>query len=211
MRYLNKIISFFFAVLLLITALVIFTGIYIGSYYNASAKKSADCALVFGAAVEPGGQASQSLKDRTNSAAKLYKEHKVKCVRVSGAPSPYGVHESDAMEKILLENGVPKESIEKDKNGLNTCYSLKNADKSKTYILVSNDFHLARIDFLADSFALQYALQAASQERGPYLKEGYFLLREIIANIYYRIFFDGSCETGLKWLSDRAYNIVNSL
>ncbi len=211
MKILNKILFYFFATLFLLTAVFIFTGLYIGSYYNSNAKTAGDCAVVFGAAVEPDKSASQSLQDRLNAAYRLYKDSKVKCILVSGAPSPFGVHETEVMKDFLIELGVDKKDIKRDTYGLNTCYSLKNLDKNKSYILVSNDFHLARIDFLARNFGLNYSLQPARQDKGPYIKEGYFLLREIVANIYYRMFFDGSCETGLKWLSDRVYNIVNSL
>ncbi len=209
MRFFKILLKFVAALVLLAVSGFLLMAVYMLSFYNSNAKASADCALVFGAAVEPDGSASALLYDRVASAVKLYQDGKVSCLLLSGAPSAFSVHEVDVMKKIARSLGVSEKDIKEDKNGLNTCFSMKNADKSLSYILLTNDFHLARVAFFADKFNLKYSLQSAYESQGPYLKSNYFFFRETLANLYYRIFFDERCDTSLKWVSDKAYNWVN--
>ncbi len=206
-KFFKLILAFFMFFALIFIAV----GMYILTFYNSNAAKDANCVLVFGAAVEPDGYASPLLYDRVSSAVKLYQDKKASCIFLSGAPSPYGVHEVDVMRNIAEVLGVNPADIKEDKRGLNTCYSIKNANKSLSYILLSNNFHLARIDYFAKQFGLNYTLQSANESQGPYLKSSFFFFREVLANIYYRLFFDETCETGLKWLSDGVYRWVNKI
>ncbi len=162
------------------------------SFYTHQAQEPKDCAVVFGAAVWPGYYGpvpSHALADRTLAAASLYKADLVKCIVLSGADSIYGAHEVDIMTDMLLVADVPEGIIELDRDGTDTYATIKHLDKSRSYILVSNDFHLARIGLLAQRAGLSkggFAPHAAPYvSGGRYYKEPYFLWRETVAYIYY--------------------------
>ncbi len=183
----------------IVVALVFaFTLLHILSFYPHQAVEQRDCAVVFGAAVWPGYYgpvASHALADRTLSAAELYKSGLVECIILSGADSVYGAHEVDVMTDLLIAAAVPESIIELDREGVNTATTIDNLAAERSYILVSNDFHLARIGLLAQRAGLQagphnsqegFALHAAAyQSGGRYIKEYYFTAREAVALWYY--------------------------
>jgi len=181
---------------LILGVLFAFTILHILSFYPHQATTQADCVVVFGAAVWPGyfgPVASDALADRTLAAAELYKKDLTKdCIILSGADSVYGAHEVDVMTDLLLAEGVPERIIELDREGVNTLATIENLRKDRSYILVSNDFHLARIGLLAQRAGLQagpeggFTLHAAEYiSGGRYSKEYYFISREAVALWYY--------------------------
>ncbi len=178
-----------FAIALLAGILLLFANLL--SFYSHKSVQPADCIVVFGAAVWPGYYgpvASHALSDRTLAAIKLYKKDKANCIILSGADSIYGAHEVDIMTDILLKEGIPESIIELDRNGTNTLKTIENLSKDKSYILVSNDFHLARIGLLAQRSGLYqegFQLYVAQYNNGRYNKEPYFIFREMMAWIYY--------------------------
>ena len=187
-KRLKKIFSY---TILLSISILIIDVFFIFYHYNDKAKEHADCAVIFGAAVWKNDIPSHALYDRTMQAAKLYNDGMVSCIVMSGGPSTYGAHEVNVMEKILLKNQIPQKALIKDFNGLNTLATLKALDKSKSYILVSNDFHLARIIILAHRVGLKnFSTQKSFYWHGHYKKEPYFLLREIAGVIYYLFYLD---------------------
>lgn len=149
---------------------------------------SADCAVVFGAAVYPGGVASGALYERTHTAVQLFNKGNVRCLVFSGAESAYNAHEVDVMRDIALNEGVPARDIEFDHDGKNTQTTILHLNKDRTYALVSNDFHLPRIDLLAHRAGLQYVLVPSEYVHGRYTREWLFVLREAAALWYYTIF-----------------------
>lgn len=160
-------------------------------FYDSAADTSRDCGVVFGAAVWRDDIPSHALLDRTLEAANIYKSGRVSCIILSGGASTYGAHEVDVMQKILLENGIPQEVLVFDKGGINTRATLQNLDPTKSYVLISNDFHLARINLLAKKRSLtHFDVHASTYKHGRYPKEPYFFYREVIANIYYFLDLD---------------------
>ncbi len=195
----NKVIRVLRVGVVSLVLLVLLTLMYIFSFYSHTATKPADCIVVFGAAVWPGYYgpvASHALADRTVSAASLYKQGLANCIVLSGADSIYGAHEVDIMTDILLKEGVPESAIELDREGANTLATIEHLDKSRSYILVSNDFHLARIGLLAqreglgrEGFTLHKAEYGAGSgldgSAARYSREPFFILREMGALWYY--------------------------
>jgi SanA protein len=176
--------------------LVLIAGVFLGgtvAYINTfrtyqPAVISADCAVVFGAAVYPGGVASGALYERTHTAVQLFKDKHVHCVVFSGAESAYNAHEVDVMRDIAIDEGVPLEDMEFDHDGTNTRLTIAHLNKDRTYALVSNDFHLPRIDLLAHRAGLTYVLVPSEYVHGRYTREWLFVLREAAALWYYSIF-----------------------
>ncbi len=165
--------------------------IFIFAHYNDTADEKKDCAVIFGAAVWNDGGPSHALYDRTMTGVKLYKNKTVKCLILSGAQSAYGVHEAEVMREIIFSNGISNQNLFMDKQGLNTLATIENLSKDKSYIFVSNDFHLARISMLARrSRHKNFELQKADYNFGRYKKEPQFFVREVISVIYYGLELD---------------------
>ncbi len=138
------------------------------------------CAVVFGAAVWKDDVPSHALNDRLQSAIKLYKEERVNCLIMTGGESTFGSHEVDVMTKVAVDAGIPTESISQDYLGENTLISVSNIDKEKPVVLVSNDFHLARIGLLAYQNGIKnYHLHKADYLKGEYRDDDYYYFREV--------------------------------
>lgn len=173
---------------LVIVALVLLTFFNILSFYPERVDEPHGCIVVFGAAVWPGEfgpEPSDALRDRALEGAHLYHQGLSQCVVLSGANSVYGAHEVDLMTDILLDEGVPLSAITLDRDGINTAATIAHLDPVRSYILVSNDFHLARIGLLSERAGLTFSLDAAPYTNGRYRREPYFVFREMGAWWYY--------------------------
>jgi vancomycin permeability regulator SanA len=147
---------------------------------SAIATQRADCAVIFGAAVWKGGIPSHALADRTIEGIKLLEKNNVDCLIFSGADA-----EPEVMARMAKTAGISGKKIELDTEGTNTLATLRNLDPSRSYILVSNDFHLGRIKLLAKKLDLKAVTHAAPYQYGRYAKESYFVLREIFGTMWY--------------------------
>ena len=174
-------------ILLAFTLVFVATLLFIFSFYaRSSITQQHDCVVVFGAAVWPGGNPSHALADRVDTAIDLYKRNAVSCLVFSGAQSAYGKHEVDVMLDIAFEQGVTLQDVEVDYHGENTQQTLRNLEKERSYILVSNDFHLPRISLLARKEGLTaFTVYPSVYARGRYTKELQFVLREVAALWFY--------------------------
>jgi len=180
----------FVASLLFLLVLVLFgTGLYIVSFYDEVEQRNArnyDCTVVFGAAVRPGGVASDALRDRIETAMDIYDAGYTDCIILSGADSVYGRHEVDVMLDIAYERGVNYEDVVVDYDGKNTQATIAHLNPNRSYAFISNDFHLARISLLARLAGIRdFTTIASSYRHGRYTDETFFLFREIIAFWYY--------------------------
>lgn len=167
--------------------LAVGTFAYLFSFYNIPhTVYDADCIVVFGAAVWPGGNPSDALSDRVYEAINIYNSTGPRCLLFSGADSVYGKHEVDVMLDIAYEEGVDLADIELDYNGTNTKQTIANLDPSRAYILISSDFHLARINLLARQAGLDRIHVVGSTYRhGRYTSEPFLIIREVGAFWYY--------------------------
>ncbi len=172
-------------VLLVSTSVVMSSAWWVHINKNATAIERADCAVVFGAAVWKGGRPSHALADRTMEGIKLLEKNSVDCLIFSGADA-----EPEVMEKMAKKAGIPSDKIELDTNGFNSLATLQNLDPERSYVLVSNDFHVGRIKLLAWKLDLDAVIHAAPYQHGRYLKESYFIFREIFGTIWYTLRID---------------------
>lgn len=119
----------------------------------------ADCILVPGARIYPDGSPYPMLVDRLTLAAELFGLGRAPVVLVSGrGSSDLAQDEVGAMRRWLVERGVPAAAIQDDPRGLRTIDSLRRCRHvygHSTTIVVSNDFHVPRMVFLARQFGLQ--------------------------------------------------------
>lgn len=167
---------FLLGVILLLTSMF-----YVHAHYDDKfTTKINGCAVVFGAAVWKDDQPSHALNDRTQAAIELYKQGQVSCLVFSGGESTYGSHEATVMGRLAAEAGVPERDMIFDYDGNNTLATMRYLDNRKPYVLVSNDFHLARIGLIAKKLDFEnFALHAAPYKYGHYDKSVKYFWREV--------------------------------
>ncbi len=181
----NRAHRWIIGVLLLCTIALLSSFGWVQSNRNAIARERADCAVVFGAAVWKGGRPSHALADRTLAGIHLLEQNNVDCLIFSGADA-----EPEVMAKMAKKAGISLEKIELDTKGINTLATLQNLNPERSYIFVSNDFHLGRIRMLAWKLNLDAVTHAAPYQHGRYIKESYFVLREVLGAIWYMLRID---------------------
>jgi vancomycin permeability regulator SanA len=176
---LKQIISATFAVIIVyLCAYIILFGLY-------DVTPKSDLIVVPGNTVNPDGSLSLRLRARMDRAIKLFKDEKGTYLLVSGATGEEGVEESSAMKAYAESEGVPGERIIVDSHGINTDATAKNtaqflsASKLHSVIIVSQFFHLARMDL---SFS-QHGVTQLGHAHADYFewRDIYSLLREVVA------------------------------
>jgi SanA protein len=136
-------------------------------------------AIVFGAGLYRDGSAGPVLRDRIQTAVKLYQTGKVDKLLMSGDNRFINYNEPEAMRQYALEFGVPNNDIILDYAGrrtYDTCYRAGAIFEVKSAILVTQAFHLPRALFLCNSLGVE--------STGVEANNTYFLKR---ARIYWNI------------------------
>jgi SanA protein len=123
---------------------------YANQIHAAETVEPARVAIVFGAAVYADGRLSSVLRDRMETAIKLYESGKVERLLLSGDNSADHYDEPGAMMAYAISRGVPREHIQPDYAGLrtyDTCYRARHVFKVDEAVLVTQAFHLPRALF----------------------------------------------------------------
>ena len=146
-----------------------------------------DAILVLGSKVHPDGTPSGSLLDRTRTACALWKEGLAPRLVLSGGRDPGAVaSEPEAMRRIALDEGVPEDALVLDETGVDTAASVRFTAKLarergwSRVLVVSHDYHLARVRLLASREALVVRTVPA-RETCPSGWKGYAVVREVAA------------------------------
>ena len=160
----------------------------------------ADVGIVFGNKVEPWGEPSPSLASRLDKAVDLYQRGYFPAVIVSGGFGKEGWDEAQVMADYLAARGVPRASIQIDREGNNTYLTaLHTAQIARqkgyqSFVLVSHFYHLPRARLTFARFHLAPATIAHADRFVA--RDFYFgLLREVIA---YPAYFLRSFEDELN-------------
>ena len=138
-------------------------------YTDIAQVPDAPVAIVFGAAVYPGGRPSPVLADRVETAVDLYKAGKVRRLLLSGDNRFENYNEPGAMLTYAHQLGVPREAMQPDYAGrrtYDTCYRARYIFQVKKAILVTQKFHLPRALFICRSLGIDAVGVAA--DRRPY-------------------------------------------
>jgi vancomycin permeability regulator SanA len=104
-------------------------------------------ALVFGAGVLPSGEPTPYLKERVNTAVKLYQAGKVQKILVSGDNSTKHYNEPVAMKKLAVSLGAKGDDVVEDYAGYSTydsCFRAVHIFGVHSAILVTQGYHLPR-------------------------------------------------------------------
>jgi SanA protein len=171
-----------FAVLALTRIIFLLTAI--PNTYLPDEVPSKQVAIVFGAALQWNGTPSAVLRDRIETAVKLYKAGKVKKLLMSGDNRFIEYNEPESMRQYALSLGVPDNDIVLDFAGrrtYDTCYRAKEIFGVETAILVTQGFHMPRALFLCNHFGIESA--GVESDNYYYLKRSRLIwnIREILA------------------------------
>jgi vancomycin permeability regulator SanA len=113
--------------------------------------RNAQVAVVFGARAYANGQPSDALADRVRTACDLYHQGRVQTLVMSGGPGDGAIHETEAMRRMAIAEGVNDQDIVLDSAGLNTLKTVDNTIKlfpelgARRILVVSHFYHLPRI------------------------------------------------------------------
>jgi vancomycin permeability regulator SanA len=114
-------------------------------------------AIVFGAGLRRDGSPTTVLKDRVETAARLYQEGKVDKILMSGDNRIVEYNEPEAMRLYARSLGVPDDAMTLDYAGqrtYDTCYRAREIFGVESAILVTQDFHLARAIFTCNALGV---------------------------------------------------------
>lgn len=142
-------------------------------------------AIVFGAGLLRDGSAGPVLRDRVETAVKLYQQGKVGKLLMSGDNRIIEYNEPEAMRQYALNLGVPDEDIVLDYAGrrtYDTCYRAKTIFQVDTAILVTQAFHLPRALFLCNWFDVRSSGVEADNKYFRKVSRLYWSTRELFAN-----------------------------
>jgi SanA protein len=137
----------------------IITGLNsIGRVYSVDNAPVERVAVVFGAGLRRDGTPTTILRDRVETAAKLYFDGKAEKLLMSGDNSSVQYNEPEAMRQYAIGLGVPLDAIVLDYAGrrtYDTCYRAKAIFGVDAAILVTQSFHLPRALFLCNAFGVK--------------------------------------------------------
>ena len=181
----------FWFIILVLTALTLLartvTGLLAWSKtYSETNVPARRVAIVFGAGLWRDGSPTPILKDRVETAARLYFAGKVEKLLMTGDNSQLEYNEPEAMRQYAVQIGVPEEAIVLDYAGRRTydsCYRAKEIFRIDHVILITQKFHLARALFLCNALGLDGVGVEANNR--SYRKSSMFFwnLRELPATL----------------------------
>lgn len=141
-------------------------------------------AIVFGAGLLYSGEPTAVLRDRVETAVKLYQSGKIQAILMTGDNSTENYNEPAAMRQYALELEVPDRDLHLDYAGRRTydsCYRAKEIFGVSQAILVTQRFHLVRALFLCEHLGLEsYGVEANNRQYRK-LSFIYWNFREIFA------------------------------
>ena len=147
-----------------------------------AADYNADCILVLGASVLPGGRPSLMLRDRLLCGIALFESGASDRLLVSGDHGQAEYDEVNAMKDFAVAAGVPSSCIFMDHAGFSTyesMYRARDVFAVKRVIVVSQKYHLFRALYVAKALGLEAV--GVPAEDILYVGQTYRELREIAA------------------------------
>lgn len=130
----------------------------------------ADCVLVLGCYVHPGGHMSAMLKDRMDEAISVYGTGAAQNMIVSGDHGKADYDEVNIMKNYAIENDIPSQCIFMDHAGFSTYESMYRADYifgAKKMIIVTQEYHLYRAVYDARAMGIEAYGVAADRHIYP--------------------------------------------
>lgn len=144
--------------------------------------KKYDCIIILGCGVKPDKTPSKMLTDRLNKGIELYKAGVAPKILMSGDHSAEYYDEVSVMKEYAINAGVSSEDIFLDHAGFSSYESVYRAKEIfgvKSAIFVSQEYHLYRVLYMAESFNINAVGCAA--EKISYSGQALRDIREVIA------------------------------
>lgn len=135
-------------------------------------RRPAEVAVVFGARTYADGRPSDALANRVQTACDLYRAGLVRRLVMSGGPGDGAVHETEAMRRMAMAQGVPASAVVIDPDGLSTAATVRNTaptfrDLGPGRVLaVSHAYHLPRVKLAYQRAGIDVRTVPAEDEAG---------------------------------------------
>ena len=185
----KKIISYIITIILVCTIMICSLSLYVKlktrnrilELKDLKQVEEVDCILVLGAWVN-GLKPSPMLKDRLDASLKLYNKGISNKIIMSGDHGQDNYNEVKAMKTYGIEHEIPSENIFMDHAGFSTYDSIYRAKEIfgvKKVIIVSQEYHLYRALYIAESLGIEaYGYSSDTRKYKGNLKRE---IREILA------------------------------
>lgn len=150
-----------------------------------ASKLNADCIIVLGAGIRNDGTPTWMLEDRILVGEKLYKNSAAPKIIMSGDHGRKDYDEVNVMKNYAINKGIYSDDIFMDHAGFETYDSLYRAKEifgAKKVIIVTQEYHLYRALYIADSLGLD-AYGVSSDLRFYSKKMIYWKFREYLARV----------------------------
>lgn len=178
--------------------LILFSFLYMTIFSYSSkqliGKTKSSLAVVLGAAVWSGNKASNIHKSRLDKAAQFYFNKQVSKILLTGGNAPGEKSEAMIGYEYLIEKGIPAKDLLMEENTSSTTEQisyLKNSivrnKKFRNIVVISNSFHLARINEIRKFYKIDFKL-AGAEIKLSQSKQIYYKLREGIALHFFWLF-----------------------
>ncbi len=151
---------------------------------EAAMLEDVDCILVLGCGVKDDGQPSDMLHDRLQRSMELYHLGAAPKLLMTGDHGRTGYDEVNTMKAFAMDAGAASEDVFMDHAGFSTyesIYRAKAVFKARKIIIVSQEYHLYRAIYIAQSLGME-AYGVHSDYRN-YAGQAGFDAREVLARI----------------------------
>ena len=189
MKKIRKIIVILTIIISAVVLIASVINIYMISYSSKfiikedSFEKKSDAVIVPGAYVFPSGEVSWMLRDRLDTALKVYTKAADKII-VSGDHGNKNYNEVRAMKNYLLEKGVDEHDVFMDHAGFSTydsMYRAKEVFLLKRAVISTQRYHLYRAIYAARKLGIEaYGVEA---DLHSYPRMSYYQFREGLARV----------------------------
>ncbi len=144
-------------------------------------EKNADCILILGAGIWQ-NKPSPMLEDRLKEGISLYEKGASNKILMSGDHTKSDYDEVNVMKEYAIEKGIDSEDIFMDHAGISTydsIYRVKEIFKAKKVIIVTQEYHLYRALYIAQSLGLEaYGVKSNPREYAGQMMRDF---REVLA------------------------------
>lgn len=185
----------FFSALLVGCVGLLSAAVSVRQGFAGNALLPADCAIVFGAAVAAGDRPSAAMFRRIDTAVSLYEEGSVERLILAGGTGEGNVRsEASVMREYAVSHGVHENDIRLEDASTSTLENLQYAQNltndCSSILGISDAYHLARIELLAERLGYEHFRTYPAIQRPPHQSELRSIFRETAAYTFYAFHAD---------------------
>lgn len=165
---------------------------YVIWHFEGNAELPAECGLVFGAAVHSRANPGPAIERRVETAVRLVKEGTLSRIFFTGGKGSE-LQESEAfvMRKFAMLQGIDPAIITLEERSKSTWQNLQNSkslvEDCESVIAISDRYHLARIELLADMQGWENLHTYPADRTTTRDFETRSIIREAMGIVYYKV------------------------